>query len=363
MGLFNRSLQIVHADSNKNPSSTTLSSQPQLPKIPYVDVNTTQPHKAVTDVVTMPLSFKIDVTGIPKERLIIALFNNVYRKSEFSEKVWMNIADHIFYGGSAAPLGMDRAPDKYEVKKMLTNYSYIDYIGPVEFKMDFSGALIDTKQYDEDHKTCTTLGVLTAKECIEKLKQEIFLENLVVETLKNALGIIDSNESFEWNSYTWLVNGPSTFIQTYKKDLSIIAEIKIHDKTIHELGTIFQNGGVEKDALINSIVQQYERSVMRGFERCEKDERSASVDAIESEKAIKDGREKPWFSADTRKKHREDREAKFQIKKEKYEAWLSSSRGLQKTEQITTNTLWTMFFGSSTSEQTEMNAPKPPKIG
>src|SRR5205823_2383448 len=53
---------------------------------------------------------------------------------------------------------------------------YVDYVGPVNFKIDFTGDIINTSTYDKCHETTTNSKVKTAKECITELRQTILLE-------------------------------------------------------------------------------------------------------------------------------------------------------------------------------------------
>lgn len=82
------------------------------------------------------------------------------------------IADQCFFTRSKAPMGLDRVPDEWEVKMLLNRSSRIDYIGAVSLKIDFSGSSINTQSYDKEHKA-GTFNVLTAKDCIEQLRQSL----------------------------------------------------------------------------------------------------------------------------------------------------------------------------------------------
>ena len=105
--------------------------------------------------------------------MIIALFNNVYRKSEASERTRMNIANYAYFDNSPVPIGTDCAPKEDEVRSILHNSSgYIDYIGAVMFKISFSGDDIDACNYNKEHSTGTS-EILTAESCILELRKDI----------------------------------------------------------------------------------------------------------------------------------------------------------------------------------------------
>lgn len=118
----------------------------------------------------------INIEGLPKELVLIALFNNVYNKSEFSCRISRNVADLHMFHSLKPPVNMDVTLGEFEARKMLSKGKYIDYIGPVMFKIDFSENTIDARQYDTDHKTGTN-HIKTAKECIDELRHSLTLTN------------------------------------------------------------------------------------------------------------------------------------------------------------------------------------------
>lgn len=109
----------------------------------------------------------IDISDLPKEKVIHALFKNVYRKSLASQKVWWNIkASDLKLD---AP-GIDSPPEYEEILSMLSENSHIDYIGCVKININFEKNIIDASLYDLEHQTNTTANVETASQCIKELR-------------------------------------------------------------------------------------------------------------------------------------------------------------------------------------------------
>lgn len=137
---------------------------------------------------------KIDITGLPKEQVIIALFENVYRKSELSKSVWLNIANYRYLARTAElprQIGFDTVPDDFEIKReLITTRGDIDYIGAVAFKINFSGNEIDVSDYDLAHKTDSTPGIQTAAACITQLKEKIRILEEAQTRIAIQLGFI-----------------------------------------------------------------------------------------------------------------------------------------------------------------------------
>lgn len=357
VGLFNQAYpmrQIAYSDTAKKNHTSDL-----LPK--WLKKPTIASEKKLDVITVSPTS--IDISGLPKERLVLCLFKNVYKKSEFSKKVQMNIDDHVYYGGSKRPLGATGyPPSELEVERFIEDQKgYIDYLGAVEFKMDFASSHVDTKRYDDDHKTNTTFGVLTAKACIDQLRQEIFLEKLVIDTLKKAFDGSNRSERVEWRSVDW----PATLIKINKDDLPLYTEFYIC-KSIHEIGTVFLTEGSEKDKLLKEIVDLYEHSVKCSFKQNEEWDKRDSDKYIANEKWILEG---GHMSEIELKQSREKRNTKLQIKKDKFETWLASRPLQQPTINIsspennkTAQTWWSMFFNSSTTKPSDVDEPKPPTL-
>ncbi|MCH9718050.1 MAG: hypothetical protein K0U24_05270 [Gammaproteobacteria bacterium] len=131
----------------------------------------------------------INISDLPKEKVVLALFENVYRKSDVSKKTWASIVSQTQTNRANVPIGTNAPPNDFEIRKMLYRAQtqdssmsplhqpgYIDCIGPVVFKMKFSAAKIDAQYYDAVHQTDATAGVLSAKVCIDNLRQKMTLE-------------------------------------------------------------------------------------------------------------------------------------------------------------------------------------------
>ena len=115
----------------------------------------------------------INIEGLRKEDVLVALFKNVYKKSSSYDRAWMFLADSCYFDG-ANPVGMDFPPTAYEARQILwsNKNKFVDYVGPVLFKIDFSCNIIDTKNYDKNHETATNPKVKTAKDCIDQLRHD-----------------------------------------------------------------------------------------------------------------------------------------------------------------------------------------------
>ncbi|WP_419418539.1 hypothetical protein ACNVED_08210 [Legionella sp. D16C41] len=82
-----------------------------------------------------------DISGLDKAKLLIALYDNA-KNSAWTKGTLRNMP---FLSGQKLELSEEKA------RQLLSNNSYIDYVGPVLIKTSFSGDTIDTSSYDRDH--------------------------------------------------------------------------------------------------------------------------------------------------------------------------------------------------------------------
>ena len=204
---------------------------------------------------------KIDITGLSKESVIIALFENVYGKSAIAKSTWMRIADQRYFATTPlgpAPVGLDSVPSEYQVKQILAQQPlqpFIDYIGPVMFKIDFSGNEIDASQYDIDHATASTPGVLTATACIDRVKENmrVLAEaaaqlRFVTDALKERIGTPDLICD-EFEGKTIIMTGGDYYSgPLIRLERSIT---QIHDRLV----------GPTAEAFLADIKEQYDRLI------------------------------------------------------------------------------------------------------
>jgi hypothetical protein len=137
---------------------------------------------------------KINISGLSKERVILALFKNVYGKSEEAKQTKINIMRY-----TPNEPGIYSEPHDFEISEMLRRNQFIDYLGCVKIFMDFSQSIIDTDLYDTRHKTGTN-GIESATAVIEKLRPRRELKDEKKSTFSsratNSRPPLHSNYSF-----------------------------------------------------------------------------------------------------------------------------------------------------------------------
>lgn len=203
------------------------------------------------------MNTRINIAGLTKEEVIIALFKNVYQKSAAAKATWLKMADELYSGSRSAPVGMDRAPDVYDVKQMLSQSSFIDYIGPVRFQMYFNNDQIDSTIYDREHATENTAGILTAEKCIEQLKM--------------SKGLISSSEEKKSSPQLSLhqsvskLSAPSSDVKNVKIDSTktpieeFITQLEKHSKS-----SAFYKAGLNLQEKAKSILMTMKQLVRFG---------------------------------------------------------------------------------------------------
>ena len=109
---------------------------------------------------------KIDISGLKKEKIIIWLFYNVYKKSDAAKKTEDSL-NELFETPDNSIYHLTEAM----VRELLSkNKDKLEYIGPVRLMVDLSQDEIDVTDYDKTHKT--GLGLIqTAEGCINGFKQ------------------------------------------------------------------------------------------------------------------------------------------------------------------------------------------------
>jgi hypothetical protein len=143
---------------------------------------------------------RISIAGIPKEHILIALFNNVNNKSKESRKTRNNIADGEILYNEKVPVGTFSQPTEQEIRTILAERrGYVDFIGAVEFRIDFSDDEIDVTFYDEHHNTGSK-SIMTAAVCVANAKlayeaseQKLKASNTVTTALEEHFGVEDIN--------------------------------------------------------------------------------------------------------------------------------------------------------------------------
>lgn len=95
----------------------------------------------------------INIQGLDKSELLLALYNNA-KSSDWTRATIRNLPFLTIPN-----LTVEQA------KEQLSRSSYVDYIGPVLIKINFSRDSISTDIYDRDNT-----GVKTASKIVEELK-------------------------------------------------------------------------------------------------------------------------------------------------------------------------------------------------
>ncbi len=108
---------------------------------------------------------KIDIKGLKKEKIIVLLFNNVYRKS-LAAKATENNLNQLFETPDTSTFILTEVIVRDLLSK---NKDKIEYLGPVKFMMDFSENEIDVSEYDKIHNTGSA-NIQTAEACISTIK-------------------------------------------------------------------------------------------------------------------------------------------------------------------------------------------------
>ncbi len=118
----------------------------------------------------------INLANLPKERVLIELFKNVYKKSESSKQAFARISGSCHENGAIAPIGTYEVIDDIQASSILLADMKVSTIGAVQIDIDFSTDEIDASQYDMVHKTSDNSDVLSAQQCIENLRQMLVEE-------------------------------------------------------------------------------------------------------------------------------------------------------------------------------------------
>lgn len=162
-------------------------------------------------------SYKIDIAGINKEKIILELFRNVYKKSDEAKSVYSDIMRY-----TPNQPGIYREPDDFEIGEFLRcNNGRVEFLGCVKFCIDFSGSTIDTEFYDKIHNTGTN-NIETAAVIINRLKLQTEDKSPVLKTF----GV----ESFKLRSHNVAPLNHATI--ELKKDNT--------NQVINKLNTIFE---------------------------------------------------------------------------------------------------------------------------
>lgn len=115
----------------------------------------------------------IYIGDLPKGKLVVALYQNVFRKSEASIQQFLTLSKRCHNQGSVPEVGVFNV-DEDEAQIVLHKQNHwIGNLGSVFMNIDFSGLEIDTQQYDAHHQTSDTLGVLPAADCVKLFRQTL----------------------------------------------------------------------------------------------------------------------------------------------------------------------------------------------
>lgn len=105
---------------------------------------------------------RVNIEGLPKERVLLALFKNVCGKSDFSKKHQHDL------------LKIDSSFSEMDAHNELLANLYINTIGSVRFDIDFSNNdFINTEKYDLYHQTKSNFEIMSAKDCIQTLRDSL----------------------------------------------------------------------------------------------------------------------------------------------------------------------------------------------
>jgi len=130
-----------------------------------------------------PLNSKnVDIHGIDKSKLLIELFNNAKKSKWTKATIGNEMCPDEFVQDMLAHIYQPQIQEKINQlhlseersKSLLESSGYVDYIGPVAIKIDFSKDTIDVAQYDELHKQS---NISSAKDLVNSLKPEPLLKN------------------------------------------------------------------------------------------------------------------------------------------------------------------------------------------
>jgi hypothetical protein len=123
-------------------------------------------------------SNKVNIHGIDKHTLLVALFNNA-KKSKWTEGSIGNLmCPDEFVRDMMADFYQPRIEEKInqlylseeKAKSILESSKYVDNISYVAIRIDFSKDIIDVTKYDELHKQGN--NILSAKDIVDSLRSE-----------------------------------------------------------------------------------------------------------------------------------------------------------------------------------------------
>jgi len=118
----------------------------------------------------------IDITGLPKSRVLIALFQNVYRKSAASLAAYHQLDSTCRANHTCPAVGVYDVPTEAQAEALLYVSGHIQEVGAVNLQIDLNQDALDLSAYDTLHQTQDAVNLLTGEECIAKLKETLMLE-------------------------------------------------------------------------------------------------------------------------------------------------------------------------------------------
>jgi|GEM_PF-6491688 len=121
------------------------------------------------------------IKDLPKQRVLVELFNNAYRKSTVSENEFLRISTLCHEQGSIPPLGTHFLLEEHEASDVLSQGLFVHQIGAVDIGMDFSLDEIDETHYDSIHEVQINRKLSCAKECLDKLRNKLAEEESLAQ--------------------------------------------------------------------------------------------------------------------------------------------------------------------------------------
>ncbi|MDR3492901.1 MAG: hypothetical protein P4M12_12840 [Gammaproteobacteria bacterium] len=128
----------------------------------------------------------VNIKDLPKARVVMELFKNVYRKSAASENEYQLISAKCHNEGCIPPLGI-YSLEEDEVKSVLEMNLYIHNIGAVIFEMDFSNNEIDETHYEKIHEIKMNADIVSVQVCVDNLKKILLEEERKLQEQEASL--------------------------------------------------------------------------------------------------------------------------------------------------------------------------------
>lgn len=121
---------------------------------------------------------KIDISDLPLEKVIFAACENVFNKSNAIAAQKNIFANNVVPNSSLLLGAIAFLPTEQQIKLIIENSQYIDYIASIPLKLDLTNLNeVDFAEYDVIHETGKN-DKLTSAELINKLRHDVCINTI-----------------------------------------------------------------------------------------------------------------------------------------------------------------------------------------